>query len=36
MKGDKRMAKKSSTIKIGRDAGTGRFIKVKEAQKLQL
>lgn len=27
------MAKKSSTFKVGRDAGTGRFIKIKEAKR---
>lgn len=33
MKGDKQMAKKSSTFKVGRDAVTGRFIKVKKAER---
>jgi hypothetical protein len=27
------MAKKNSTFKVGRDAGTGRFIKVKVAKR---
>jgi len=27
------MAKKGSTFKVGRDAGTGRFIPVKEAER---
>jgi hypothetical protein len=27
------MAKKTTTIKIGRDAGSGKFIPVKEAQR---
>ena len=27
------MARKTKTVKIGRDAGTGRFIPVKEARR---